>query len=148
MKRICGFSMWKRLPDESTFSRAFAEFAADGLRERAHAALVKATLGERLIGHISRDGTAIESREKPKRKASTPEVSIATEATPKHKRGRSKKGESCEIKLSNNAARHASNSWQHYRATVTSVPSVMHRATRTVGTATSYTSTQRTAAFR
>ena len=62
--------MWlpsgKKLPDESTFSRAFAEFAKDGLAERAHAALVKETLGERLVGHISRDGTAIEAREKPK----------------------------------------------------------------------------------
>ena len=27
LKRICGFPMWKRLPDESSFSRAFAEFA-------------------------------------------------------------------------------------------------------------------------
>ena len=60
--------MWKRLPDEATFSRAFAEFAAEGLAERAHAALVKETLGERLIGHISGDGTAIESREQPVRK--------------------------------------------------------------------------------
>ena len=57
LKRICGFSMWKRLPDESTFSRAFAEFAADGLAERAHAGLIKETLGEQLIGHISRDDT-------------------------------------------------------------------------------------------
>ena len=31
LRRICGFSMWKKLPGESTFSRAFAEFAADGL---------------------------------------------------------------------------------------------------------------------
>ena len=108
--------MWKRLPDESTFSRAFAEFAKDGLAERAHAALVKETLGERLIGHISRDGTAIESREKPARKdgvteapvpVTTPsllpvvaEAAPATEAAPKHKRGRPKKGESREVKLS------------------------------------------------
>ena len=56
LKRICGFSVWKRLPDESTFSRAFAEFAANGLAERAHAALIKETLGDQLIGHISRDG--------------------------------------------------------------------------------------------
>ena len=27
LRRICGFSRWKRLPDEATFSRAFAEFA-------------------------------------------------------------------------------------------------------------------------
>ena len=53
LRRICGFPMWKRLPDESTFSRVFAEFAADGLAERTHAALVRETLGCRLIGHIA-----------------------------------------------------------------------------------------------
>ena len=92
LKRICGFPMWKRLPDESTFSRAFAEFAAGGLAERAHAALVKETLGDSLIGHISRDGTAIESREKPARKEK-----VTEEEQPK-KRGRPKKGEVREAK--------------------------------------------------
>ena len=92
LKRICGFSLWKRLPDEATFSRAFAEFATDGLAERAHEALVKETLGAVLVGHISRDGTAIESREKPLRKA------VATEETAPKKRGRPKKGEIREAK--------------------------------------------------
>ena len=92
LKRICGFSLWKRLPDEATFSRAFAEFATDGLAERAHEALVKETLGTVLVGHINRDGTAIESREKPRRKATATE-----EAAPK-KRGRPKKGEIREAK--------------------------------------------------
>jgi len=112
LKRICGFSKWKRLPDESIFSRAFAEFAESGLAERAHAALVKATLGDVLVGHISRDGTAIESREKPERKAretgastTTPIVTLAPEpteapATAPKKRGRPKKGEICEAKQS------------------------------------------------
>lgn len=48
-RRICGFSMWEKLPGESTFSRAFAEFAGAGLAERAHAALVRETLGDRLV---------------------------------------------------------------------------------------------------
>ena len=112
LKRICGFSKWKRLPDESIFSRAFAEFAESGLAERAHAALVKATLGDVLVGHISRDGTAIESREKPERKAretgastTTPIVTLAPEpteapATAPKKRGRPKKGEIREAKQS------------------------------------------------
>jgi len=68
LKRICGFSMWRKLPSEATFSRAFAEFAKAELAERTHAALVKEMLGEQLIGHISRDGTAIEAREKPAKK--------------------------------------------------------------------------------
>lgn len=94
LKRICGFSMWKKLPGEATFSRAFAEFAAAGLAERAHESLVKETLSKVLVGHISRDGTAIESREKPARK-----VGVA-EAQPPKKRGRPKQGEVREAKLS------------------------------------------------
>jgi hypothetical protein len=44
------------------FSRAFAEFADAGLTERTHAALVRDTLGGKLVGHISRDGTAYNQR--------------------------------------------------------------------------------------
>lgn len=96
LRRICGFPMWKKLPDESTFSRAFAEFAKDGLAERTHAALVQETLGELLVGHISRDGTAIEAREKPSSKAETKETPPAV----KHKRGRPRKDEIREVKPS------------------------------------------------
>ena len=53
----------KAVPDEATFSRAFAEFAKARLAEHVHEALVKSYLGEALIGHISRDGTAIEAQE-------------------------------------------------------------------------------------
>jgi Transposase DDE domain/Transposase domain (DUF772) len=94
LRRICGFPMWKKLPDESTFSRAFAEFAEAGLAERAHAALVRETLGDRLIGHISRDGTAIEAREKPAKKVGMPKPA----PTGKKKRGRPQKGEIREVK--------------------------------------------------
>ena len=94
LKRICGFSMWRKLPSEATFSRAFAEFAEEGLAERTHAALVKETLGEQLIGHISRDGTAIEAREKPAKREKTPE---SAPAVPK-KRGRPCAGEIREVK--------------------------------------------------
>lgn len=86
LRRVCGFPVWKQLPDESTFSRAFAEFAADGLAERTHEALIREVLGKELIGHISRDGTAIEAREKPAHKAETP-------VAPPKKRGRPCKGE-------------------------------------------------------
>ena len=65
LKRLCGRSMWKPVPDEATFSRAFAEFTGTKLAERVHEALVKNYLGDTLIGHISRDGTAIAAREKP-----------------------------------------------------------------------------------
>lgn len=95
LRRICGFSMWKKLPGESTFSRAFAEFAEAGLAERTHAALVRDTLGDRLVGHISRDGTAIEAREKPAKKVGAPETQPAVTKT---KRGRPQKDEIREVK--------------------------------------------------
>lgn len=94
LRRICGFSMWKKLPGESTFSRAFAEFAEAGLAERTHAALVRETLGDRLVGHISRDGTAIEAREKPAKKMEAPEA----QPVEKKKRGRPGKGCAREVK--------------------------------------------------
>jgi hypothetical protein len=103
LRRICGFPMWKKLPDESTFSRAFAEFAEAGLAERTHAALVRETLGSRLVGHISRDGTAIEAREKPAKKPVLSEVEGVDAPEKQHaepkKRGRPRKGEIREVKL-------------------------------------------------
>jgi hypothetical protein len=67
LRRICGFSLCKKLPSEATFSRAFEEFAESKLPERVQEALVKEHLGSELIGHLSRDGTAIEARERPAR---------------------------------------------------------------------------------
>jgi hypothetical protein len=74
LRRMCGWESVKQIPSESTFSRAFAEFAASGLPERVHEALVRRTYKGRLVGHISRDATAIEAREKP--------VKIAPPAAP------------------------------------------------------------------
>lgn len=95
LRRICGFSMWKKLPGESTFSRAFAEFAEAGLAERTHAALVRDTLGGGLVGHISRDGTAIEAREKPAKKIDVPAGAPETAPAVAKKRGRPRK---CEVR--------------------------------------------------
>jgi transposase len=86
LRRLCGWSWVGSPPSASTFSRAFAEFAAGGLAQRLHAALIVETQGTRLVGHISRDATAIEARERsPKKKKA--------EARPKRRRGRPKKGE-------------------------------------------------------
>ena len=79
LRRICGFPLRKKLPSEASFSRAFAEFAEANLAERAYASLVKAHLGDALIGHISRDATAIEAREKPKKSDSTSKSIVATD---------------------------------------------------------------------
>jgi len=47
------------LPSESTFSRAFAGFAESGLGDTVHDALVEEHMSDQIIGHISRDATAI-----------------------------------------------------------------------------------------
>ena len=65
LRRLCGWHRVRSVPSEATFSRAFAEFAACELPSRMHEALIVATHKERLVGHISRDATAIEAREKP-----------------------------------------------------------------------------------
>lgn len=65
LRRICGWEMKQEIPDESTFSRAFAEFATNRLPERVHAMLVTRSSEDPLVGHISRDSTKIEVREKP-----------------------------------------------------------------------------------
>ena len=89
LRRLCGFDLRFALPSEATFSRAFGEFAATELLQRVHAGMIKDTLGEQLIGHISCDSTAIQARETIAKKDKT-EVVLAKE---KNKPGRPKKGE-------------------------------------------------------
>jgi hypothetical protein len=97
------------LPSEATFSRAFDEFAASELATRAHKQMIESQLGDSLIGHISRDSTAIDAREKVASttievKATEPIMGVSTEEKPestpqtapvlvKPKRGRPRKGE-------------------------------------------------------
>ena len=88
LRRLCGWQRAGEVPSESTFSRAFAEFAASALPSRLHEALIQDTHSDRLVGHISRDSTAIEGREKPA-KSDKP----APAPKPKLKRGRPRKGE-------------------------------------------------------
>ena len=61
-------------------------FADSALASRLHETLIARTLKDHLVGHISRDATAIEGREKPvpKAQAQTP---------PKRQRGRPRKGQ-------------------------------------------------------
>jgi hypothetical protein len=89
LRRLCGFDLRFALPSESTFSRAFDEFARDELMQRVHARMIEDTLGNQLIGHISRDSTAIEARESIAKK----DKAELIPAKPKNKRGRPQKGE-------------------------------------------------------
>lgn len=87
LRRLCGFDLRRKTPlSEPLFSRAFAEFAVQGLAERAHEALIRRELGDALIGHVSRDATAIPVRERPVKTAPAP-------VPAPHKRGRPRKGE-------------------------------------------------------
>jgi hypothetical protein len=86
MRRLCGWERQRELPSEATFSRAFAEFAASQLPARVHEALIEKYEKPRLVGHISRDATAISAREKAAKKVKKAVV----EAKPKG--GRRKKG--------------------------------------------------------
>jgi hypothetical protein len=63
---------------------------------RCHEALIKRVYEDRLVGHISRDATAIDAREKPV-KIAAGEASITTPPA-KRKRGRPRKGEVVEKK--------------------------------------------------
>ena len=76
LRRLCGWESAAQVPEESVFSRAFAELAHQEFGQRVHAALIQRTQSERLVGHVIRDSTAIPGREKPepKPKAETPKV--------------------------------------------------------------------------
>ena len=90
LRRICGWERRSDIPSEATFSRAFAEFAAQSLPERVHEHVVRRHLRGHIIGHMARDATEIEAREKPRRRA--PDDHPPPEA-PKRKRGRPRKNE-------------------------------------------------------
>lgn len=87
LRRLCGWESEGAIPDESKFSRAFGLFAEIGLVNRVHEALIKEYHQERVVGHISRDASAIVAREKPV------DRQAKDDSRPKRKRGRPKKGE-------------------------------------------------------
>jgi hypothetical protein len=89
LRRLCGWENKYEVPSEATFSRAFAEFANENLLQKIHEAMVKKYCGPKLAGHVSRDSTAIEAREKPVKKVET----APEESQPKRKKGRPRKDE-------------------------------------------------------
>jgi hypothetical protein len=86
LKRICGWIFKKTIPCEASFSNAFNEFSESGICERIHAEMVKKSLQDTLVFHVSRDSTAILARES---------AALKPKPIPKIKRprGRPKKGE-------------------------------------------------------
>ena len=90
LRRLCGFSTQHRVPGKHRFSRAFAEFAQVQLAERSHEGLIRTHLGDQLIGHVARDSTAIEAREKPAAKPVEPKPMASAPPVP---RGRPRRDE-------------------------------------------------------
>ena len=85
LRRICGWQKVCNVPHESSFSRAFKEFSESGLTQVVHERVIKEHMADKIVGHISRDSTSIDAREKPVRK-----IKIVKS---KKKRGRPRKGE-------------------------------------------------------
>ncbi len=84
LRRLCGWQRQDQVPSEVTFSRAFAEFAVTSLPDQMYRALIESCYEDALVGHISRDSTAIQARERPGAKEPAPA---------KRKPGRARKGE-------------------------------------------------------
>ena len=94
LRLICGFDTQRGVPSESVFSRVFAEFAKTMLPQRVHEAMVKKSCAGGILGHISRDSTAIEAREKPTKK----EAPAKPPSQPVRRKGRPRKGEEAPAK--------------------------------------------------
>ena len=91
IRRLCGWERECDVPSGPTFSRAFSEFAESELPQKIHEGIVKKYLGEKLVGHISRDSTAIDAREKAIKKEKPQKEAC--------KKGRPKKGEKKPVEL-------------------------------------------------
>jgi hypothetical protein len=90
VRLLCAWKQVSDLPSEATISRAFDEFSQGKLPQIIHEAMVKKHLDEKPAGHVSRDSTAIEDREKPVLKN---KADVVESDEPKRGRGRPKKGE-------------------------------------------------------
>jgi len=86
LRKICGFA---KVPSLATFSRRLAALSVNTCIGNSLETLVSSYHSGRIVGHISRDSTAIAAREKPYNKKS--DVAIARPQ--KHHRGRPRKGE-------------------------------------------------------
>lgn len=64
LRTICGWDAFMKIPSESKFSRAFKEFAKSSLPDKVHQALIKGVYGDQIIGHVVKDSTPLEVREK------------------------------------------------------------------------------------
>lgn len=99
LRRLCGWNHIRAVPHESKFSRAFALFAASELPQQLHAAVIARTQANRLVGHIARDSTAIEARER------IPEEVMEQKRRDKAPQPKRKKGSHARAKASERGTR-------------------------------------------
>lgn len=92
LRRLCGWEYRGAIPSESTFSRAFAEFAETQLPTKIHKAMIADHYAPKLAGHVSRDSSAVKAREKAARKSPSAQTPKDT-PKPRKKRGRPRNGE-------------------------------------------------------
>lgn len=64
MRRLCGWESQSDIPSDSTMSRAFGDFAADGTASSLFADFVKRVAKGRIVIHRSIDSTEIDARER------------------------------------------------------------------------------------
>ncbi|MDQ7001985.1 MAG: transposase [Ghiorsea sp.] len=100
LRQICGWEYRHQVPSESVFSRANAEFSESELPTRVHQALIQEQYSDVVVGHISRDSTKINAREKVVKKQELP-------VAPAKKRGRPKKGEERPKKMTRLEKQHS-----------------------------------------
>jgi transposase len=100
LRRICGFVV---VPSRSTFSRRFSFFAETAVMDRTLNGMVDHYLGGKLVGHISRDSTAIEAREKPQNR----KRDVEERPRGKRRRGRPRKKEPKAVKKAKRLAKQA-----------------------------------------
>jgi len=86
LRRLCGWEYRHQVPHESVFSRANSDFSESRLPERVHEAMIQTRYTKEIVGHMSRDSTAISAREKAAKKEAKAKPAAK-------KRGRPKKGE-------------------------------------------------------
>lgn len=99
LRRLCGWNHIRALPHESKFSRTFALFAESELPQQLHAVVIKTTQGGRLVGHIARDSTAIEARER------VPEAVMEQKRQSKAPKPKRKKGAHARAKAADRGTR-------------------------------------------
>jgi len=98
LHRLCGWDFACEIPSRATFCRAFGEFAAAGLGERLHEAMVAENYKDKIVGHASHDSTEIDGRERACRRK-------APKSPAKRKRGRPRKAEKTAAAVADKAGK-------------------------------------------